>query len=1485
MPTYSYKGYDFEVQHSPTAEEFAQMSAYVDTLPPKQVKKEASWGTAAKSALAEASIAANKAIGIPAGALATYAGFRDQGDEIFRKIKEHEEGSRKWANPQQEDISFGQKVATAPLRIPGMFGAAASKGTDLIERGESLPRAMAATGTEAVLNAAGFGPMAAAKTVLGRAAIGATASAATGAGSDAATQILAQQESTKKAYDPYNLENRAIDAIVGGVFQGVAGERPPTQTASSNKIKALREEANVSKSPAPETQKPVTGYKPNDGQDGQMNLFDPEVEGRGVSPYEAFPGDWRVDENGIPIRADLSLEAQALQNPMQRGLWGDELDLAEAGYTGRDPTKPLSMDQDVTGYPRMSDPVSFKGDIENQRGLMEAIDNMDPEARTQALEQTQLGREMEASGPLEAAKMAAESLAPLGSAERKAQLAKRGMAKKQGGAIDPDVFLKDFPEFVASKIKDAAGKLKPLFRGVKEDYRAPERPMVGVLGEGIYLTESSTLANTYATGTGTGRHVKQAYVDIQKPYEMEVGSPEHKALLKQDETGRKEFSDSLKEQGYDGVILRMGNEMKEVSAFYPEQVKNAFSTPSAAIPKSQSGRVDVDTLLDVTTLGMWRLFNKDPAAMEASPDGSFIPTNPIAAEVLSNPINPKDDINVFTYTQSGAGSVAAKTKNPFVQAAFELVTNAGKRSEKAIREAVFPTEKQLRSLSKQELIDLSAVFKDEMFSGQKYDGELLAKHLSTAQLEAYNNLRNMFTKTLEAQNAARALEGKDPISEAEAYMSSRWEGRFRQPVYDSTGKLVWYLAADSKLGLSRQLDALKKQFPDLVVDPAKGHVVGSSKTGGDVISMYSKMLDILDRNDPAVADIKKYMEEVVALEAEGALAQTKHFKEKGNIRGFVGDRPGKEGTFKEAVAMFEQQLQYAKNAFTWSELQKVADPIKEIVASPELQNAQPNTVKFIREYTKAAFGLKESSTVRAVENRFSDALGVSPKVLSDAVGNLKSFFILQKLGFNLAYGAANVVQSANVIPYMANLLEQGYIGNPVGAMAKATLKMPALVAYHFSGISKDKVNNAPMSQFTKDMFKYAEDNGVIARSLAEEAPLAGGFSAAKRVGEVAASTMTVPEVMVRSFAFLSYADMLRQSGKFKNSIDIFKKAEELTNLSMVDYRPTERAMMFGKLGVTGDLLSTLQTYSFSYFNQFSHMTREAKEGKPLGLAAMAATHMALAGAMGVPYFNDLEKLYTLWRDKIAGNATYAKLMKSPFFSDPKLWIMENAGEGAVYGWLSDKTGLGLTSRVAAPALSEMVQAPGAPVVEMFNLGAAGLGALSGDKSKMGQAAMAITPPGLQGLLEQAPFMEGVTYSVDKDDNKVFFTSKDLSDKKGSYKRDEADAQKRNWGFRSQKEVLERDLAYRVSNAGNVSRQRSTALVEDIYTASRNGDKERVKELATLYTQLTGKELSEQQIKNQAWEEYSTLMNKNATKAKSPVELMTLGRALSIMENK
>ena len=70
----------------------------------------------------------------------------------------------------------------------------------------------------------------------------------------------------------------------------------------------------------------------------------------GLVPHDAFT---RIDENGMPIRADRSMEAQNLQDPLQRNLWGDEL-------------------------PRQSEQ-------EAPRGITAAMDSMDPAARSEAI--------------------------------------------------------------------------------------------------------------------------------------------------------------------------------------------------------------------------------------------------------------------------------------------------------------------------------------------------------------------------------------------------------------------------------------------------------------------------------------------------------------------------------------------------------------------------------------------------------------------------------------------------------------------------------------------------------------------------------------------------------------------------------------------------------------------------------------------------------------------------------------------------------------------------------------------------------------------------------------------------------------------------------------------------------------------------------------------------------------------------------------------
>jgi hypothetical protein len=359
---------------------------------------------------------------------------------------------------------------------------------------------------------------------------------------------------------------------------------------------------------------------------------------------------------------------------------------------------------------------------------------------------------------------------------------------------------------------------------------------------------------------------------------------------------------------------------------------------------------------------------------------------------------------------------------------------------------------------------------------------------------------------------------------------------------------------------------------------------------------------------------------------------------------------------------------------------------------------------------------------------------------------------MQKLAVSAGYTLSNLVQTSNVMPYLMNLRSQGYKGNPAVAVTVGVPMGLAMSLSHYLKAGGGEYLNRLPDEFYKAAFKYAEENGVTARSVYDEAPLETGFSPVKRGANWLSKSMTIPETFVRSVAFMTYAQMLKDSGKFSDMKQLFQKAEELVNMSMVDYRETERPLMFSKAGTAGNFLNTLQTYPISFYNQWLYMGGEAAKGRPAGILAMGALQVAVAGAMGIPGFEDADKLYKWVRDNMLSTGTWNKAMKNKFLADPKLWMLENLGEASVYGALSDETGIGLTSRVAAPGAGAMLQSPIGPVVDIAkqvgNLGKAV--ADPTNTTKWAQVAMSSNFTGLQGFLETQPFMKDITFVENED---------------------------------------------------------------------------------------------------------------------------------------
>ena len=147
--------------------------------------------------------------------------------------------------------------------------------------------------------------------------------------------------------------------------------------------------------------------------------------------------------------------------------------------------------------------------------------------------------------------------------------------------LDTDAF-KTF--YGNSVFKDDQGAPVLLYHGTADDVTAfdvdhPNRKDSGWLGTGVYLTDSTDMAELYAmqkkrTGEA-GENVMPLYARLENPY---YATAEDKARVKAG--GREaadQFTADLQAQGYDGVIYQVAPDAKEIVVFDPAAVKSQFN--------------------------------------------------------------------------------------------------------------------------------------------------------------------------------------------------------------------------------------------------------------------------------------------------------------------------------------------------------------------------------------------------------------------------------------------------------------------------------------------------------------------------------------------------------------------------------------------------------------------------------------------------------------------------------------------------------------------------------------------------------------------------------------------------------------------------------------------------------------------------------------------------------------------------------------------
>lgn len=832
--------------------------------------------------------------------------------------------------------------------------------------------------------------------------------------------------------------------------------------------------------------------------------------------------------------------------------------------------------------------------------------------------------------------------------------------------------------------------------------------------------------------------------------------------------------------------------------------------------------------------------------------------------------------NWTKYTASGATMEAATRRSPFLKAVARTVQNALKRADFYSGQVVSPAERAYRSLSNKEIQQMHQAMLWELKNGKPLDGHALSTSgMTEKQQRAYADFKDMMKSTLAAQNKIREQHGLSPIHALDHYYSSRWQGSFRQPVYDANGKVAWYLSDTTARGLSKQIEAMKKAHPDLEIDPKKGYVSKSgynSKT--DLQSAYQTMLDILGDKDPKVQELKKWVEDQDEFGARSAMHQENHFMEKGGTRGFIGDNPTKND-LTNARDFFNSQFQYSKNAFRWSALQEAQAKLEPLFSSPELAAQQPKNMSYAREYFKSQLGFGQSRIVSELGNLLKDGLGIEPSTFAKYAGGLKAYFLASKLGLSAGYYLSSVLQVANMLPKMAEAQFGGHGGNMLTALPAGIINGLRAGMEH-----SQKVDTSVDKGYRGNARSFAKDNEVMGTNAFDEA----GFDDPRGVVGAGLKALNVvgkkTEVFTRAMAYGMMAEMYKNSKKFASDTQKYQAAEDATNMGMVDYRKGERPLMFDKMGSLGNVANTLQTYPINYYNQLRYFGKEAAAGRPAGLIAALAVQGYLGGFMGLPWANDMDKLMQTIKGMLPDSA-WAKVKDF----DPKVAVMEASpsfGEALLYGGLSTNTGLGLTQRMAAPGPTDMLQSPGGPLIDAVKQAGAVAKAVAdpSDKQNVAMAAMKTLPGSLPGLAETTMFRDEASH---QNGNERMYLRGDLNDRKAGYSRTPEEETIRKFGLRSQREVLNNDMAYRQSILSKEQAERSKDLPGKWYDAFKDGDTKRAAEVQDLYLRLNDKPLDTKQYVSQLQEEQQTALSRATTVAKKTQAILLANRINKLLK--
>lgn len=1418
-------------------------------------------GIAAKQGLAGVGNTVDRAWSGLAGALANLFS-PEEADKVFKGMEERVKSRNDFAKSDKK-VGVGSRLVGSLPSLPSQVltfpFSPFETGQRSLELGEDMKTAQINQAIRGAGNAAAIALPASVGTNIGLQSL-------SGAGmnfvQDYVTgNLIADNSKTdeaKKEFTPTK-EDLYQSALLGALLGPMAGKRPEkTKSKVAEKLAEIKPETKPVEAQWEQAELPLENSaqqiaEMRAAQQGQMDLFGPVNEaqrvnvapvdprtmpgietvrqaelfdqpemGRVANPYEAALGDWRIDENGIPVKVDLSMEAQNLENPLQRNLWGDELE-------------------------QRMNPVGQNATLLDQNGLQqgipltEAIDSM-PWIDKRAAINRELKGDVTSTPQLDAA-IAEANRQPMGSNSPK-------LPSSQRGAINMDVF---DPAFKV--MKELANGIRLVMRGTTQG------PVVRAIDpEGKVVGEATFSHDTWARPPRPTDNLEAGWVttDPKKTSAAGLDADRLAPTTKSQYPGlATEMYKFAAEQGND--IVRSGAQTPEGKAMWDKWEQKGIAK-NGMIKQGQRGGIDFKAITDSINDAVEKVTGKikPPATKEdavgklpgmgrAGKDLIYVPE---AGVLLAEQAKAQaDGPPLFESLQAGLDHASEKTGSVLMKGAAQWLQYARRIADFGIREQVIPLEKSFKKLTNAEMVDLMEVNRMEMFNRKQFtEAELRSAGMNDKQMAAYKQFRDAQAAVLDVQNKARAAIGKEPITPQNAYLSSVFQGDYHIPVRDKAGNLVWYIQQPTKGEAKAAIKWLQENAKDLDVADLKVEYKPRpfADIPRDVMGAYQEALKMFPEDDPVAQKIRSIMEEYATEKGNRYLAQNlHHVDKKANVRGFMGDNPWLDPV-KNAYNQAHAQIGYMKDAYRWAHMQEALTQLKPLLSDPELIKNQPNNMGLTKAYVLNNMGISKN-LMKGLENYLGSKFGQSSSLIPGTVRDLKGIAYMVQLGASVGYMVATPFQ---LIPGLAAWhTELGL--NPKNFYRDLPLTLSDGIIGIYHDIGKDATggswdSTAMMSDFGKTAYRWAEANGVFSANLFDENAGLGAHKVLAEGQNLLGYTISKPDQMSRWISFLSFARRLETSGKYKGNPDaMFQRAAELTEHVATDMHRQARPLIVDKFGSLGEAAYMYRAPQVNMLNTLSIFARKAMNGNPAPFLMYMTALGVMGGVLNLPGVSELDQSWELIKEGIAKYKP--EWYKHVEGTGIKHFVLSNLDDAntfhQVIGWgaPSVMTGANMASRFSQEVVdvSNPLSAFSPLAEELSHQGATLKAMINPNQDTFAGAARTMLPPLGKGLLESyhPSFKSGVaaqdgSWTGYRNPNKV-------EDPSTMVKRSPQEEDYKKLGLTALSEGQRRTKDYITNQENARVKKAQDAAMDNLWNAVRRQDETDITRYVKTYFELGG----------------------------------------------